>query len=125
MNRRKFLAVLAVLATSISSLFDNVASACSIDSGKTVKMKVRNRKGGALYEANIDECIAPIIKSLQDAGVVTITSCCGHGRTDGYILLEDRLLIICKERGDAAYMRYMKNFDRIGEYNMQKRRGDV
>lgn len=43
----------------------------------------------------IDACIAPIIKALNEAGIRTDYSCCGHGKKDGVILLNDgRVLII-------------------------------
>lgn len=45
----------------------------------------------------IDFCIAGIVKALNAGGVKTISSCCGHGRSDGSILLADgRELIIRK-----------------------------
>lgn len=44
---------------------------------------------------NIDMCVAPIVKALQDAGVDMRGSCCGHGETAGNISLQDgRTLII-------------------------------
>jgi len=47
----------------------------------------------------IDNCIAPIVKALNDAGIYTVQSCCGHGKADGVIHLHDgRMLII--QNGD-------------------------
>lgn len=44
---------------------------------------------------DIDSCIALIVRALNDAGVVTVASCCGHGKGDGTILLADgRELIV-------------------------------
>lgn len=37
----------------------------------------------------IDRCIAPLVKALNDAGVFTVGSCCGHGRGSGAIALAD------------------------------------
>ena len=37
----------------------------------------------------IDACIADIVRALNDGGVITTSSCCGHGRSDGSILLAD------------------------------------
>lgn len=37
----------------------------------------------------IDACIAPLIRALNAAGVVTISSCCGHGRQPAEISLDD------------------------------------
>jgi hypothetical protein len=36
----------------------------------------------------IDKCIAPIIRALNDGGIKTIGSCCGHGKRLGDIALE-------------------------------------
>jgi hypothetical protein len=48
---------------------------------------------------NIDRCIAPIVKALNDGGVPTIASCCGHGNLPGLISLVDgrHLVIVPKE----------------------------
>ena len=42
----------------------------------------------------IDECIAPIVDALNDAGIFTVGACCGHGKKPGVIFLEDRMLTI-------------------------------
>lgn len=46
-------------------------------------------------EKGIDSCIANIVKALNEGGVLTTGSCCGHGKKDGSILLADgRELVI-------------------------------
>jgi len=40
--------------------------------------------------ADIDYCIVPIVKALNDAGMFTVASCCGHGKQPGVIILKDR-----------------------------------
>lgn len=42
----------------------------------------------------IDACIAPIVKALNDGGVETVQSCCGHGRTPGRIDLTDGRILV-------------------------------
>jgi hypothetical protein len=37
----------------------------------------------------VDSCIAPLVRALNDVGLVTISSCCGHGRSSGSVLLLD------------------------------------
>lgn len=37
----------------------------------------------------IDKCIAPIVRALNEAGIRTDASCCGHGKFDGFISLHD------------------------------------
>lgn len=52
-------------------------------------------------EKGIDRCIAPIVQALNDAGIFTSNSCCGHGKCDGFILLHDgRELMIKKSEGE-------------------------
>lgn len=47
------------------------------------------------HEAEIDECIAPLVDSLNKAGIYTVSCCCGHGRERGHIWLRDgRVFVI-------------------------------
>ena len=48
---------------------------------------------GALNPVKIDSCIADI-KALNDAGIRTGGSCCGHGKRPGMIFLEGRTIYI-------------------------------
>jgi len=46
----------------------------------------------------VDKCIVPLVKALNEAGIKTIASCCGHGKIHGNIALADgRELIIAKD----------------------------
>lgn len=46
----------------------------------------------------VDRCIAPIVQALNNAGIYTANSCCGHDESDGTIILHDRrVLTISKE----------------------------
>ena len=57
---------------------------------------------------NIDDCLVPIIKALNNGGVKTIASCCGHGNRWGNIILSDgRELIIAPDFESA------RAFDKI------------
>lgn len=44
----------------------------------------------------IDACIAPIIRALNEAGIKTRSSCCGHGKCDGHISLWDHTELVIK-----------------------------
>lgn len=45
-----------------------------------------------------DPCIAPLVKALNDAGIRTVASCCGHGQRPGNVMLADgRELIIARD----------------------------
>ena len=49
-------------------------------------------------QIGIDSCIAPIVQALNDAGIYTANCCCGHGKADGSILLQDGRELIIKNR---------------------------
>ena len=55
--------------------------------GNTVKMELPIVGDFRQGIADIDKCLAPIIKALNDGGVLTTGCCCGHGEIMGYILL--------------------------------------
>jgi len=46
----------------------------------------------------VDACIAQIVRALNAGGVTTTSSCCGHGRSDGSILLAEGREIILRSR---------------------------
>ena len=56
--------------------------------GKTyanvVKVRLANGK-----TVGVDHCIGPLVQALNDGGVPTHDSCCGHGAQKGIIALED------------------------------------
>jgi len=69
--------------------------------GIRVKISAEDSHTCRAYEkvAAIDHCIAPIVKALQQAGIYTRGCCCGHGKREGSILLQDgRKLIIKGEK---------------------------
>ena len=46
----------------------------------------------------IDPCLVSIIKALNEGGIKTVASCCGHGRRPGNIVLANgRELVICRD----------------------------
>ena len=47
-------------------------------------------------DKGIDKCIAPIVRALQEGGIDMRSSCCGHGKTDGEIELQDGRKLIIK-----------------------------
>lgn len=49
--------------------------------------------------ASVDSCLAPIVKVLNENGILTDASCCGHGKMFGCIILADgRELLISPDR---------------------------
>jgi hypothetical protein len=62
--------------------------------GTTKKLTVADMRFG-ISSADIDACIYDLVKALNDGGIPTDASCCGHGRTVGIISLRDgRELIV-------------------------------
>lgn len=49
----------------------------------TIPMPINGRLQG------IDFCIADIVAALNAGGIETVASCCGHGKGDGIISLQD------------------------------------
>lgn len=48
-------------------------------------------------EKGYDNCIASLIKALNDSGIETVASCCGHGKSGNIALRDGRELIIAKD----------------------------
>lgn len=46
----------------------------------------------------IDICITSIVKALDDSGIFMRGSCCGHGKADGKIDLQDGRTLIVKKK---------------------------
>lgn len=47
------------------------------------------RSDGSLEPVGVDSCIEPIVRALNDAGLRTVASCCGHGIRPGTVALAD------------------------------------
>lgn len=53
--------------------------------------------------AQIDRCIASLVNALNLAGIRTDGSCCGHGKTPGWIVLNDgRMLTITQNSRESC-----------------------
>lgn len=54
---------------------------------------------------SVDACIQPLVQAINDAGLQTINSCCGHGKRPGWIALEDgRHILIAKDHAEMRLM---------------------
>lgn len=51
----------------------------------------------------IDSCIAPIVKALQQGNIDMLGSCCGHGKAAGQILLADGRILEIKKKRRVSY----------------------
>ncbi|MFH1624348.1 MAG: hypothetical protein ABID54_04230 [Pseudomonadota bacterium] len=67
---------------------------CPVGSYKhQIPMPIKGRVQG------IDFCIADIVAALNAANIITVASCCGHGKMDGLISLGDGREIALKIGG--------------------------
>jgi hypothetical protein len=69
-------------------LFENRIEKKMCKRGDTIEMRLPVVGEIRYGVAEIDKCIAPIIKALNDGGVITRGCCCGHGEVMGYIHLD-------------------------------------
>ena len=51
------------------------------------------------HEIYVDECLADEIQELNDKGIITTNSCCGHGKQSGTILIADTEKEKCEKLG--------------------------
>lgn len=62
---------------------------CDHSPNREAAMVVTHRKADGTPRVWCDPCIAPIIRALNDGGLPTAASCCGHGNRVGRISLAD------------------------------------
>jgi hypothetical protein len=78
---------------------------CKCGDNQIIKLKIPadlSHSGNAYWKnVPIDKCIAPIVKALQEAGINMRASCCGHGKRDGEIELQDGRTLIIKNKVTA------------------------
>jgi hypothetical protein len=54
---------------------------------------------------SIDRCIVPLVRALNDAGLATVASCCGHGHRPGWIALSDgRQVMVVPDLDTARFV---------------------
>lgn len=66
----------------------------------SVTVSAENSHTGEAYVRPfaIDACIAPIVKALNDAGITTSQSCCGHEKGNGRIDLADGRVLVVQQQ---------------------------
>lgn len=50
-------------------------------------------------DAQIDRCIAPLVRALQRGGIDMRACCCGHGKRNGHIILADGRAMVLRTEG--------------------------
>lgn len=64
----------------------------------------RPRRDGIDF-AHVDACIQPLVQAINDGGIQTTNSCCGHGQRPGWIALEDgRHIFIARDHYEMVGM---------------------
>lgn len=61
--------------------------------------RIYNDKFPNIKEIQLDKCIAKEIEYLWNKGIITMASCCGHNRTDGFISVLEEYIPKMKELG--------------------------
>ncbi len=62
---------------------------CDYSPNREAAMIVTHRKPDGTPSVWCDPCLAPLVRALNDGGLPTVASCCGHGRRPGKIALAD------------------------------------
>lgn len=59
-----------------------------------------------------DPCLAPLIRVLNNGGIGTIASCCGHGEYPGWVMLTDgRFIDVYESQEQQISVRYPDRLD--------------
>lgn len=71
--------------------------------GTRTKIKVIRRANPFVedgwHEINVDACIADEVQMLNNKGIITLNSCCGHGKGEPNCLIAPESVQKCKELG--------------------------
>ncbi|MFC6487304.1 hypothetical protein [Nitratireductor sp. GCM10026969] len=97
---------------------------CHLDRERKMVVIERDRSGKPAIWC--DPCIAPIVRALNNAGIRTVASCCGHGFRPGTIALADgRELLIARdwEEARAVDAAFPVDINGAGRRALQEERG--
>ncbi len=59
----------------------------------------------------IDYCVADIVAALQKKGINMRGSCCGHGKSPGWIHLQNGTVLIC-----STYERFLRFQEKVQKH---------
>ena len=54
-------------------------------------------------EAWCDPCLAALIRALNNGGLPTVASCCGHGTNPGWVMLADERVLLVVHDLECAH----------------------
>lgn len=61
---------------------------CDHENRERAMVTIR-RDGEGVPTVWCDPCIVPLVTALNDGGLATMASCCGHGKYPGWVMLRD------------------------------------
>ncbi|MCE5270784.1 hypothetical protein LLH00_05820 [bacterium] len=77
--------------------------------GEVVVVMLAHTTSRGTTHVEVDACIAPLVRALNEGNIQTVASCCGHGRIPGNIALEDgRELMIVDRRTREQVMEQLQ-----------------
>lgn len=95
--------------TKVKTNGEMTATKMSIDNAMckhgitATQVKLARPRADGRTHAPVDPCIAPLVQALNDAGLQTTSSCCGHGHRPGIVTLADgREILIMRDHDEAA-----------------------
>jgi hypothetical protein len=81
----------------------NHEHACSSCGKAVVSVPLSHRTERGFTTASVDACLAEFVQRLNNAGLQTIASCCGHGDGPATVILEDgRELLVFASLADRV-----------------------
>ncbi len=80
---------------------------CAWGTSKAIRVIRRNHPAIAdgWHEVYVDECLAEYVQKMNDLGIVTLSCCCGHGRSNPNVLVAIRAKPLMKKH-EYEYEKY-------------------
>jgi len=104
---------------------------CNYGTTKDVRVHIPSNlshTGEARWDTKpVDACIADLVDDLNKAGVITLSSCCGHGKSEAEVSLlndSEKTLSLLKSVIDAAYKLATNTYQPEGSKDYHIRVGD-
>ncbi|MEW8049266.1 MAG: hypothetical protein AB2809_02720 [Candidatus Thiodiazotropha sp.] len=82
------------------------------------QVKLAKPRPDGRTHAPVDPCIADIVQALNDAGLQTLASCCGHGKVNGRISLEDGRDLVLMSFDEAQAL--SATDERLSDYDVRE-----
>lgn len=62
-------------------------------------------RSDGIQTVSVDACIQTLVQAINNAGIQTLNSCCGHGQQPGWVAFEDgRHILIAKDHEQMREM---------------------